>query len=425
MATIDLANRGAVPANELRQVTSLLWVSIENGLHPAEVPDVRRVLGSDALEENERLFEEASALAEIIGDVRHAVDTAAHRRLNSKKSLYANPTRGLVEGELRLLIASIKQCSAGGCADGRPDSGNGSSRSSSRPNSHQGTRPAISWSDIGAGTANDPLARLDSADASRDLNEKKTETQSSADAARTQSLLASTDEERALLKYVTAVSDDLAIRQRPHSSSSRPGSSRPGTSSSRPGSSHSSHSSVQFVKNFGEQINAAGVDAMAEPLRGLLKLERDALLEDIEYLQLCLEDEADFLAESGGRNGSGLLDGDNTSLREDENSKAPPDVATLRAYSAKLRTCLDVEKHRVVHTVQLHRLLSVSTEGGVLGKAGRLRSLGDLNKANAQPQGLDDSNEKVSFAPAPPPAPPTAPRPPTGGRAAAFKRRVG
>jgi hypothetical protein len=58
---------------------------------------------------------------------------------------------------------------------------------------------------------------------------------------------------------------------------------------------------------------------------------------------------------------------------------------------------LDVEKHRVEHTVQLHRLLSVSTEGGVLGKAGRLRSLGDLNKANAQPQGLDDSNEKVSI----------------------------
>ena len=109
MDTHDLGNTGSVPANELRQVTSLLWQSIEGTLHPAEFSEVRRVLGVSVLEENERLMEEASALTEIIGDVRHAVDTAAHTRLNSKKSLYSNPTRALVEGELRLLIASIKK----------------------------------------------------------------------------------------------------------------------------------------------------------------------------------------------------------------------------------------------------------------------------------------------------------------------------
>ena len=103
---------GAVPANELRQVTTTLWTSIEASINRVELPEVRRALGVTALEENERLMEEATALAEIIGDVRHRVDTAAHRRLNAQKSLYSNPTRALVEGELRLLIASIKKSSS-------------------------------------------------------------------------------------------------------------------------------------------------------------------------------------------------------------------------------------------------------------------------------------------------------------------------
>ena len=100
---------GAVPADELRQVTTTLWTSIEASINRVELPEVRRALGVTALEENERLMEEATALAEIIGDVRHRVDTAAHRRLNAQKSLYSNPTGALVEGELRLLIASAKK----------------------------------------------------------------------------------------------------------------------------------------------------------------------------------------------------------------------------------------------------------------------------------------------------------------------------
>ena len=413
MDTHDLGNTGSVPANELRQVTSLLWQSIEGTLHPAEFSEVRRVLGVSVLEENERLMEEASALTEIIGDVRHAVDTAAHTRLNSKKSLYSNPTRALVEGELRLLIASIKKVTSSDFS--RPGSRNGSSHSGSRPNSHQGSRAEINWSDIGAGTASDPLATSIVGTRKYERDDKLLNSAAAAANEKAQALLASTDEERELLKYVTMTTEDLTLRQRSVSSSSRPGSSRPMSSNSRPGSTHSSRELAQFVEKISPQINVFDVNAVAKPLRNLLHLERNALLGDIEYLLQCLEDEA---LDVRGVGGLDAYSGDTNSLEE----QAPPDVATLRQYSGKLRETYETEKQRVEHVENVERLMNVG-ENGVLGKAGRLASItGGVSKNENELK-----NEKVaSKVPAPPPAPPpTAPKPPTGGRAAAFRRRIG
>ena len=159
---------GAVPADELRQVTTTLWTSIEASINRVELPEVRRALGVTALEENERLMEEATALAEIIGDVRHRVDTAAHRRLNAQKSLYSNPTRALVEGELRLLIASpvvtdvwpaFSSASASSSVAGsRPHSRQGSRRDRAGRRSHADDVNVV-WSDIGGGRARSSVPR--------------------------------------------------------------------------------------------------------------------------------------------------------------------------------------------------------------------------------------------------------------------------
>lgn len=441
---------GAVPANELRQVTSLLWTSIEASLHPAEFPEVRRALGVSALEENERLMEEATALAEIIGDVRHRVDTAAHRRLNAQKSLYSNPTRALVEGELRLLIASIKKTAAGDAtafvsasasssvAGSRPHS-----RQSSRPGSHQGTRPLVvsddvRWSDIGTGSANDPTAFASASARDEDALLSRAEKASmEKDDESVTRLLASTDEERALLEYVTRSAHDLnlGLNHRPHSASS----SRP-QSSSRPSSSHSSlESSAAAVERLGRKINAFDVDAVAGRLRELLFAEKEALLEDIEYLRLCLEDEAEFMAENLGRAADDV--GDGVLAEEEAEKKPPPGVAELRRYGARLRGVYAEEKERAEHEARVERLISAGGGGDDRGanenaprgqKAGRLEPVRLAPAGRRKTESVEDGKRMTVGAPrasaesplAPAP-PPTAPRPPAGGRAAAFRRRVG
>ena len=432
---------GAVPADELRQVTSLLWTSIEASLHPAEFPEVRRALGVTALEENERLMEEATALAEIIGDVRHRVDTAAHRRLNAQKSLYANPTRALVEGELRLLIASIKKCAAGdgslsasassSVAGSRPHS-----RQGSRPGSHQGARPpadvSIAGSDVGDGSANDGAVAAGDAEAATDK-------QSGASGAATRlggedesvtRLLASTDEERALLEYVTKSARDLTLgggNRAPSASSSRP------QSSSRPSSSHSSLSSAAAAERLGRKISAFDVDAVAGRLRELVSLEKEALLEDIEIMRRCLEDEAEFMVDAVGR----AADDAKEEAREARGAEPPPDVAELRRYGARLRGVYVEEKERVEHEARVERLIGGREKPGAKEtkenapggrRAGRLEPVAANKKEPAGQRRTDDARgaprvfPEAPLAPAPPPS---APRPPAGGRAAAFRRRVG
>ncbi len=60
----------SVAADELRMVKELLWHAVESRVAPAEREEVRRVLGERVLEENEQIYAEAGALAEIIGEVR-------------------------------------------------------------------------------------------------------------------------------------------------------------------------------------------------------------------------------------------------------------------------------------------------------------------------------------------------------------------
>ena len=110
----------AVPADELRQVKTLLWDIVRVNVAPAEVDEVKRALGTAAVDDNAQLMEEASALATIVGEVRRDVDDGAVAR-----RLYENPARALVEGELRALVKSIRRTASGDSAEGsgRPPSG--------------------------------------------------------------------------------------------------------------------------------------------------------------------------------------------------------------------------------------------------------------------------------------------------------------
>jgi hypothetical protein len=251
-------------------------------------------------------------------------------------------------------------------------------------------------------------------------------------------LLASTAEERALLEYVTRSAQNLNLgsNHRPHSASS---SSRP-QSSSRPSSSHSSLESSAAVERLGKKINAFDVDAVAGRLRTLLFAEKEALLEDIEYLRLCLEDEAEFMAESLGR-AADELSGDGVLAEEEAEQKPPPGVAELRRYGARLRGVYAEEKERAEHEARVERLISAGGGGDDRGanenaprgqKAGRLEPVRLAPAGRRKTESVEDGKRMTDGAPrvsaesplAPAP-PPTAPRPPAGGRAAAFRRRVG
>ena len=294
---------------------------------PLLLSQVRRALGSSTIDENEQLMSEADALAEIIGDVRHRTDTRAHAR-----RLYENPNRALVEGELRLLVRSIRRCASGDFAD------------AARPPSARRERD-ISWSDIGSGGDADP---------SRAASELEPEDEPSRRSAKARAdrLLASSDDERRLLEYVQGSAEALSIRAgTPRTPPSRPASSRPTTAGSSSSAGSFGADPRAVVDRYERNINAFDVDKVAAPLREMLAEERAVLLEDVEYLRECLEEEAA------------------TAARVDA---PPPDVGELRRYGAKLRGVMDGERERAAHVAKVERMLA---ETQPRGRVGKLRTL--------------------------------------------------
>jgi hypothetical protein len=76
--------------------------------HPLRIllsrAQVRRALGHARLDRNAMLYEEASALSEILGDVRVSNDAEFHRR-----RALAGPSLALVESEIRALLGSLER----------------------------------------------------------------------------------------------------------------------------------------------------------------------------------------------------------------------------------------------------------------------------------------------------------------------------
>ncbi len=102
----------------------------------------------------------------------------------------------------------------------------------------------------------------------------------------------------------TAFRRPQASRSRPSTAGSRPltAGSRPSTASCGSGGSDSNRA----VEEIGGSLNALDVDKVRARLQEILREERDALLEDINYLQECLQDEMDGAA-GGGRRPGGVL----------------------------------------------------------------------------------------------------------------------
>ena len=105
------------------------------------------------------------------------------------------------------------------------------------------------------------------------------------------------------------------------------------------------------VDAIGAKLNAFDVDAVAAPLKELLAEEKAALLDDVEYLQTCLEDEADL---------------------QEKVEAPPPPIAELREYSTKLSQLWVVEQDRAEHVQKVERMLAKPPPKGRVGK---LRSL--------------------------------------------------
>jgi hypothetical protein len=377
-------------------------------------------------------MEEARALATIVGEVRRDVDDGAVAR-----RLYENPARTLVEGELRLLVKSIRRTASGDLAEGsgRPPSG--------RPRSAVASAPEreMRWADIGGGGADDPARVVDppSDPPLRDALGPAMD-------ARTEKLLVATAKERAMLEYVVGGADASAIRAgTPRTPPSRPASrgerARAASGASRPGSAGSvvstrsgmsdgsacssvvSDPAAAVARVGARRVTIFDVDAVAAPLRELLLEERDALLDDADHLRRCAEEEAEI--------------GRRVRL-------PPPDVTALRTYGEKLRGVLRDERERAAHVAKVEKMLAAApnpSDGAkqTLGRVGKLRSLartlggggggggggGDATSARM----MRDDVSLVSSAPperraALVPAPPRAP-PPIGARRPGGRRVAG
>mmetsp|Transcript_128 Transcript_128/g.460 ORF Transcript_128/g.460 Transcript_128/m.460 type:complete len:459 (-) Transcript_128:163-1539(-) len=227
------------PANELRAVQKLLWEDISERLPAAERDEVKRVIGEYIIEGNQQLFDEATALAEIVGDVRLKIDEFAKRR---QSVLLQTPQRSMVESGISMLLDNIHR--------------------------------AVSGYTSGL----DPRGSVEA-------------------------LVAPGQKERSLYQYMATVQSasrsgpGSARPSTPRTPPSRPLSScgsRPSTAGT--GASACSVDSTQVLETVQPKLNAFEIDSVTTYLRDVLRTEHDSLMEDIEYLHQCLEGEAELQA---------------------------------------------------------------------------------------------------------------------------------
>jgi hypothetical protein len=79
-------------------------------MHPSCLAQIKRSIGRQAVEDNVALFEETTALADILGEVQLSTDA-----FRDRQKLLSNPQRGLVRGQ-----AAIAWRYAPGCLRSDP-----------------------------------------------------------------------------------------------------------------------------------------------------------------------------------------------------------------------------------------------------------------------------------------------------------------
>ena len=300
---------------------------------------------------------EADALAEIIGDVRQRTDATAHAR-----RLYDNPRRALIEGELEAARPEHQAVRVGGLRRGerqarehreRVVAGEGDTVAGHRQRhrersdgggSEGGTRARIANGGSGGGEAGGEAhgGRLEGAE----------------DAGLRHGRRGCRGDQGRHAEDAAVETRELLRLQAGHGRVRGSG----GSSGSALGN------PVAAVEHFGGKINAFDVDKVAVPLKELLAEERAALLDGVEYLQACLEDEAD----------------------RGKRVEAPaPEVEELTAYGDKLREVWEGEKERAEHIVKVERMFD---QPSVKGRVGKLRSMAATlsEVANGDRVDLDD-----------------------------------
>eukprot|EP00959_Pyramimonas_sp_CCMP1952_P054077 1131120-Pyramimonas_sp.AAC.1 len=224
-----------VRADELRQVKELIWTTIGSKIAPAELEMVKLVVGPAKIDRNEQVFQEVSALSEILGEVRISTDVEFNRR-----RMLDNPSKTLLETEIRLLADNLKRLEA---------------------------------------------------EAGANIGRKKD-----------QGMIPHADRrQQQILNLVTSAPRNDMLRTSlvgrpvtPRTPPSRPSSCRSSRAASEAGSACSSHLDIQAtMEPVQAKLNAFDVDAVKEHVIEALTVEYDLLLDDVSYFHLCLEEQVE------------------------------------------------------------------------------------------------------------------------------------
>ncbi|GLI69598.1 hypothetical protein VaNZ11_014260 [Volvox africanus] len=329
-------------AQQLRVVKQLLWDVISLHLYPAERDEIRRALGNSLLDDNETLFAEAGALADILGDVQ--LNTSA---LLARHQLCSNPQRSMVESEIRLLIdrlhasAAVSPFGSAVVKERDPES--------LLPRQGKRDKAVLEYvttvAQIVESSGRPPSAGLPPRPPSTAVSSSSRPGTSS--------------------RPPTALSASASASISLPSPLSRPGTASPTLPGSRPSTASSAASSAatrytdapSVVAGVADKLNVSSIDAVRETLRTALLDERAALLEDVEYLQGLLEAEADLQVRAAA---------------------PPPSLTELKDYSSRLAVVVADEEARVEHEVRVSAMFAAAERQQ--SKPGRLRGMVDASR---------------------------------------------
>lgn len=300
---------GRVAAGELRMVHAPAWRAVAARLPAAEEGEVRAVVGEALVEETFSLFAEAESVAEILDDLQ---GRAAARRA-SREVLGISSERSLLEAQIKELVEQIDKLAAS---------------------------PAPAWQGADRGQA----PGLGSAAAGYPAFTRPTAPSA---------------------PRPPPTGGEVASR-RPQTGRSRPGTagSRPHTAGSRPSTAScgsGGSDSRRAVEEIGGSLNAFDVDEVRARLQEILREEREALLEDINYLQECLQDEMD----GGGR----------------ESEEEEQSVESMKKMRDELKARY---LHRMKQAELSQKVEQMLTAGG-RGRVGRLRSAVSMAREQRTP----------------------------------------
>ncbi|TMW69398.1 hypothetical protein Poli38472_001554 [Pythium oligandrum] len=233
-------------SGECFHVRRLLWEELTPLIRPSEAEELRRAIGTRLIEDNAVLQQELSALVEMLSEFQQQTDSVRDALLKRRPRLPEPPGRALLLDKLKLLANDLRE-----------------SQVESLPSTKE----------------QELLQYVLTTDALQSHVLEPPSTPRIAD---------------------LAITPRDGIVLRPGTSSGR----RPGTaSSSRPvsrGSTVSAASTASTILESPEvrqRLNVEEIDSIREDVRDALEEEQQQLMEDIEFIQGCIDMEQDLLEE--------------------------------------------------------------------------------------------------------------------------------